>query len=194
MTGWSRWWTRCVARAPSSSRARGCPSGGAPGLARSFAFERFPGFDAAGWAARKARAEAESLPAPRAVLRGHDINAGSLGTARRNARRAGVSLTLERQDVRTLALPAGLGPGLVVVNPPYGKRVGEAEDLPGLYRAMGATFRRAFAGWRAALLVPEDTGLIRALGLPEGRSLPVRNGGLRCRLLLCSLPSSQSRV
>ncbi|QRN99290.1 RNA methyltransferase [Archangium violaceum] len=159
----------------------------APGLERAFAFERFPGFDAADWGARKARAEAESLPAPRSALRGYDINAGALGTARRNARRAGVTLTLERQDVRTLAAPAGLGPGLVVVNPPYGKRVGEAEDLPGLYRALGATFRRAFTGWRAAVLVPEDTGLIRALGLPEERNLPVRNGGLRCRLLLCTV-------
>jgi putative N6-adenine-specific DNA methylase len=157
----------------------------APGLQRSFAFERFPGFDAADWGARKARAEAERLPAPRSTPRGYDINAGALGTARRNARRAGVTLTLERQDVRTLAQPAG--PGLVVVNPPYGKRVGEGEDLPGLYRALGATLRRAFTGWRAAVLVPEEPGLLRALGLPEARNLPVRNGGLRCRLLLCSL-------
>jgi putative N6-adenine-specific DNA methylase len=160
----------------------------APGLQRAFAFEHFPSFDAVAWSARKARAEAEILPAPRAASRGFDLNAGALGTARRNARRAGETLSLERQDVRTLASPAGLGPGLVVANPPYGKRVGEGQDLPALYRALGATFRRAFAGWRAAVLVPEDTGLIRALGLPEGRTLPVRNGGLRCRLLLCSLP------
>jgi putative N6-adenine-specific DNA methylase len=160
----------------------------APGLSHTFAFERFPGFDAAGWAARKARVEAEALPAPRAVIRGYDLNAGALGTARRNARRAGVTLSLERQDVRTLTLPEGLGPGLVVANPPYGKRVGEAEDLPGLYRGLGATLRRAFQGWRAAVLVPEDPGLIRALGLPEPRGLPVRNGGLRCQLLLSDLP------
>jgi putative N6-adenine-specific DNA methylase len=159
----------------------------APGLGRPFAFERFPGFDAGAWAERRARAEAQALPAPRAVLRGHDLNAGSLGTARRNARRAGVTLTLERQDVRTLTLPTGLGPGWVVANPPYGKRVGEGEDLPGLYRALGATLRRAFGGWRAAVLVPEETGLIRALALPGARELPVRNGGLRCRLLLCAL-------
>jgi len=160
----------------------------APGLARAFAFERFPGFDAAAWAARRARAEAEALPAPRAVLRGHDINAGSLGTARRNARRAGVTLTLERHDVRTLVPPEGLAPGWVVANPPYGKRVGESEDLPGLYRALGKTLRQSFAGWHAALLVPEEPALIRALELPEARSLAVRNGGLRCRLLLMSPP------
>jgi putative N6-adenine-specific DNA methylase len=155
----------------------------APGLLRAFAFESFPGFDAAAWAGRKARMEAEALPAPRATLHGFDINAGSLGTARRNARRAGVTLALERQDVRTLAAPVP-GPGLVVANPPYGKRVGEAEDLPGLYRALGHTLRRGFAGWRAAVILPDDNALVKALDLPGARSLPVRNGGLRCRLLL----------
>ncbi len=158
----------------------------APGLSRSFAFEAFPRFDAAAWAARRARAEGEALAAPRGALRGHDINAGSLGTARRNARRAGVTLTLERQDVRTLVAPQG-GAGFLVANPPYGKRVGEAEDLPGLYRALGATLRKGFGGWRVALLVPEDRGLIQALGLPEAQGMPVRNGGLACRLLLASL-------
>lgn len=155
----------------------------APGLGRSFAFEAFPGFDAAAWAARKARAEAEALPAPRAALRGYDINAGSLGTARRNARRAGVTLGLERHDVRTLAAPPG-GPGLLVANPPYGKRVGEVEDLPELYRALGATLNGAFREWRKALIVPEEPKLVAALGLKGARQLPVKNGGLRCLLLL----------
>jgi putative N6-adenine-specific DNA methylase len=158
----------------------------APGLERSFAFERFPGFDAAAWAQRQARARAEALPAPRAGLHGFDINAGALGTARRNARRAGVTLALERRDVRTLTAPEA-GPGWVVANPPYGKRVGEEADLPELYRALGATLRRAFQGWRAALLVPEDRALVRALALPEEHSVPVRNGGLRCQVLLARL-------
>jgi putative N6-adenine-specific DNA methylase len=155
----------------------------APGLERSFAFERFPGFGKPAWEERLARARAEALPAPRAPLHGFDLNAGALGTARRNARRAGVTLALERRDVKTLQAPVA-GPGLLVANPPYGKRVGEGGDLPALYRALGATLRRSFQGWRAALLVPEDEGLIRELGLREARRLRVRNGGLRCQLLL----------
>ncbi|EAU65321.1 THUMP domain-containing class I SAM-dependent RNA methyltransferase [Stigmatella aurantiaca] len=158
----------------------------APGLERRFAFEDFPGFEPTAWAARRARAQAEALAAPRAALSGFDLNAGALGTARRNARRAGVTLALERQEVRTLAAPGG-GPGLVVANPPYGKRVGEGGELPDLYRALGATLKRAFGGWRAALLVPDETALVRALGLPGARSLPVRNGGLPCRCLLSPL-------
>ncbi|WP_224247307.1 THUMP domain-containing class I SAM-dependent RNA methyltransferase [Hyalangium gracile] len=155
----------------------------APGLERRFAFEQFPRFDAAAWADRQARARAEALPAPRAALHGFDINAGALGTARRNARRAGLTLTLERRDVKVLEAP-GTARGLVVANPPYGKRVGEGGDLPALYRALGATLRRAFQGWRAALLVPDEEPLVRELGLRDVRTLRVRNGGLRCRLLL----------
>jgi putative N6-adenine-specific DNA methylase len=155
----------------------------APGLERRFAFEQFPRFDPTAWAERRARAQAESLPTPRAPLHGFDINAGALGTARRNARRAGLTLALERRDVKVLEAPVA-GPGLVVANPPYGKRVGEGGELPSLYRAMGTTLRRSFKGWRAALLVPDEEGLIRELGLQDAKSLKVRNGGLRCRLLL----------
>ena len=158
----------------------------APGLEQGFGFERFPGFDARGWAERQDRARRAVRAAPRGALYGFDLNAGALGTARRNARRAGVALTLERRDVRSLTAP-GTTPGLLVANPPYGKRVGEAEDLPGLYRALGKTLREAFHGWRVALLVPEERPLLQALDLPGARAVRVRNGGLRCQVLLGSV-------
>lgn len=158
----------------------------APGLEQGFGFERFPGFEPASWARLQARAREASRPAPQGPLYGFDLNAGALGTARRNARRAGVTLTLERRDVRTLTAP-GTVPGLVVANPPYGKRVGEEGDLPGLYRALGRTLRGAFRGWRVALLVPEERALVQCLELPEARSVPVRNGGLRCQVLLANV-------
>ncbi|HVG63518.1 MAG TPA: RNA methyltransferase [Hyalangium sp.] len=159
----------------------------APGLERSFAFERFPGFHKAAWEERRARALSEALPSPRGSLHGFDINAGALGTARRNARRAGLTLALERRDVKTLVAPVA-GPGLIVANPPYGKRVGESGELPALYRALGATLRRAFQGWRVALLVPDDEILIGQLGLENAKiNLRVRNGGLRCRIITAPL-------
>ncbi|RKH03335.1 THUMP domain-containing class I SAM-dependent RNA methyltransferase [Corallococcus carmarthensis] len=154
-----------------------------PGLLRTFAFQSFPSFDQAVWARRRAEAEGEALAEPRAPMRGYDLNAGALGTARRNARRAGVTLTLERHDLRTLKAPPD-APGLVVANPPYGKRVGEAEDLPDLYRALGATLNGAFREWRKALIVPEEPKLVATLGLKGARQLPVKNGGLRCLLVL----------
>ena len=59
----------------------------APGLARPFAFEDFAAHDAQAWEAEKAEARAGEVAAP--IVHGSDFNAGALGTARRNARRAG---------------------------------------------------------------------------------------------------------
>lgn len=152
----------------------------APGLARPFAFEDFAAHDAQAWEAEKAEARAGEVAAPR--VHGSDLNAGALGTARRNARRAGVleSLVLERRDVAALEPPPGPS-GLVVANPPYGKRVGEGGELTELYRSLGQSLMTRFGGWRAAVLVP-DTSLGRALGFPSPVRHVLDNGGLRVTL------------
>lgn len=151
-------------------------AGLAPGRARNFAFEAFPSHDEAAWKALPR----EKLPVLTSVF-GSDLNAGALGTARRNAKRAGVlpRLTLERLDATKL--PQRAGPGLVIANLPYGKRVGEKPQLAALYRGLGAAVRRLGPAWRYAFLLEE--GALH-LGLPFQRTFAVNNGGLRCELVV----------
>jgi len=154
----------------------------APGLARSFAFEAFADHDAAAFAREKAALAAQALKKAPALLLGTDLNAGALGTARRNARRAGVleDLVLERGDA-TVARE-GLPPGtLALSNLPYGIRVGEAGDLPALYRALIRS-TRASGVTRVAFLV-RDPRALDWLGLVGPRVHPLDNGGLACRLV-----------
>jgi putative N6-adenine-specific DNA methylase len=155
-------------------------TGRAPGALRKFAFERFASNDAAAFAALP-RTNSVTGPAPAII--GTDLNAGSVGIARRNARRAGVEtlLRLERLDATKLTPVGGVTPGLIVANLPYGKRVGEVADLPGLYRAVGDNLRRNFRGWRYAFLA---AGHEDALGLSPDALHNIENGGLRCRLLV----------
>lgn len=159
--------------------------GRAPGSLRSFAFEGFTSHDAAAWSAQKQQATQSERAAPKVY--GRDLNAGALGTARRNARRAGVqpALVLERIDLAQQQPPEG-PPGLVVANPPYGKRVGERAELEALYQTLGRVLRERFRGWRAAVLVP-DAQLSRALALPDPVSHPLENGGLRIHLEIAQL-------
>ncbi|HZA52365.1 MAG TPA: RNA methyltransferase, partial [Myxococcaceae bacterium] len=157
----------------------------APGGDRSFAFQRWSGYDAAAFEAARAAARRRELPAPPAAIHASDINAGALGTARRNARRAGVleHLQIRRADVTH---PSELPPeptGLLVTNPPYGKRVGDAGDLAPLYAALGALLRERLPRWRAAVLVP-DLRLERALSLEVEDAFELLNGGIRCHLLV----------
>jgi putative N6-adenine-specific DNA methylase len=65
------------------------------------------------------------------------------------------------------------------VNPPYGVRLGD--EASAAWRALGALLPR-LAGWRSVVLAP-DRGLERLLPLAPAASLPVSNGGIRCRLL-----------
>jgi putative N6-adenine-specific DNA methylase len=160
-----------------------------PGAARSFAFERWPTHDAAAWNRLREAALAQVRARPPHPIFATDLNAGALGTARRNARRAGIgsALTLERQDALDLRVPPGLPPGVVVANLPYGKRVGNPQELEPLYQQFGASLRRSFPGWRYALLVPESRGADGWLGLTPSDRWPVSNGGIRCLILVGEL-------
>jgi putative N6-adenine-specific DNA methylase len=154
-------------------------AGLAPGRSRSFAFERLAGFDAAAWAALR-----EAAPQGTALrFHGSDRDAGAVAMSRANAARAGVAgiASFAQEPVSALEPPAGPA-GLVIVNPPYGARLGDAAALRPLYAAFGETMRARFRGWRVAM-VTTDPALARAAGLPFGAPGPVvPHGGLKVRL------------
>jgi TlyA family rRNA methyltransferase/putative hemolysin len=155
----------------------------APGLERRFAFERWPGFDAALWARLREEARARSLASPPAPIVGADHAARAIESARRNAERAGLAahVTLARAELGDARPPDGQR-GLVVCNPPYGRRVGDPRALRTLYGALGRLLRERFSGWRAGVL-SADPRLDSAFGLRSSSVTPLQNGGLRVRLL-----------
>ncbi|HEX8910579.1 MAG TPA: RNA methyltransferase, partial [Anaeromyxobacteraceae bacterium] len=154
----------------------------APGLGRTFAFERWPGHDLAATASVRSRLAALAR-APAAPIHASDRNGGALRLAQKNAAAAGLEafIRFARCDAAAAELPPG--PGLLIVNPPYGLRL--AEEIEAAWRALGALLART-AGWRAAVLAP-DRPLERLLPGHPARVLRVRNGGLPCRFLLYDL-------
>lgn len=152
----------------------------APGRARGFAFEHLAGFDAEGWAAMKA-----AVPGHATELRFHgfDRDAGAVRMATANAARAGVDgvCNFTCQPVSALERPEG-SPGIVMINPPYGGRIGNRKLLFGLYGSLGTVLKERFAGWRVGL-VTNDGGLAKASGLPFlPPGPPVAHGGLTVKL------------
>lgn len=151
----------------------------APGRLRDFAFQQFPGFDADAWAAL--RRPAAGSPAFR--FHGSDRDPGAIRMSRENAERAGVAAWTEFHNhaITDLHRPEG-PPGLVIINPPYGARVGNKGPLFGLHAAMGEVLRNRFRGWRVGIVTSEPQ-LARATGLPFQNPGPyVAHGGLKVRL------------
>ena len=158
-----------------------------PGGLRAFAFEGWPGTDAGAWAERRDRAVREALSVTPAPIHGSDLNAGALGTVRRNARRAGVveSLLLERADIRTVA-PGPVAPGVLVTNLPYGRRAGKRSELEEVFGSVDRALRQRFQGWRAALLTEDPERLARVFGRKADAVHALDNGGLH--VALCVFP------
>lgn len=75
--------------------------------------------------------------------------------------------------------------GVLVLNPPYGERIGDRKDLKNLYKAIGKTLNR-YSGWKAAVICT-DPEWEKAIGLKTYRQIPLFNGPIECRLLLFKL-------
>lgn len=165
----------------------------APGLFRErFAFEGWPGHDAARWRALKdaARREAAGGVPAKLVLRGWDADPEAVAGARENAAAAGLEgrIVVEPGDARSFAPKRGWN-ALVATNPPYGERVGgESRDLESLYRDFGAALREHGGGYRFAILSGGSPALDAALGLAPEKTIALLNGAIECRLLLGEVP------
>lgn len=161
-------------------------AGLAPGRARGFAFEDLAGFDAEDWAEMKAGlapSEPRS-PTPEAPLfHGSDRDAGAIRMSGENAGRAGVAgwTAFRCCPVSDIAPPEG-PPGIVIVNPPYGARIGNRKPLYAAHNALGQALLERFSGWRVGI-VTSDAGLAKSTGLPLLPPGPVvAHGGLKVRL------------
>jgi putative N6-adenine-specific DNA methylase len=151
----------------------------APGIARSFAFERWPSFDAARWREKVAFARKRELKGSAAPIVGGDRDAGAIEIAQRNAERAGVGgdVSFHRRSLAE-SLDAfaenSTGVGAIITNPPYGMRVSTGADLSNLYGMLGT--RAEKNGWLLGVLTSDEKLARQSAQLsPSFRTM---NGGI----------------
>ena len=158
----------------------------APGLQRShFGFARWRGHDSSTWNALVGEAQERRgnglnrVPA----IRGYDHDPRAIDAARKNLARANLKDRVAFEQ-RALAdcVPETCPPGLVVANPPYGERMGEAADLVALYKELGDALKRCYTGWRAAIFTG-NSELGKELGIRARRIHTLYNGAIECKLL-----------
>ncbi|QDU88269.1 Ribosomal RNA large subunit methyltransferase K/L [Pirellulimonas nuda] len=152
----------------------------APGAQRTFAFEEWPGFDAA--ADRLAREEARDLaqgPLEERIV-ANDSDPDALKVARRHAAAAGVEEDIHFQQRDFGDLLSRRAYGCVIANPPYGERIGESRELAALYQSMPTVLRR-LPTWSHYIITayPEFE---RLLGQQADRRRKLYNGQIECTL------------
>jgi len=90
-------------------------------------------------------------------------------------------IAFQQVDVRDAKPP--FEAGLLVCNPPYGKRLGRSGEIKLLYRAIGHALRGQFGGFRVAIIVPRGTPEV-VLGLRIEKRIALQNGGVPITLIV----------
>ena len=155
----------------------------APGLYRKrFGFQTWKDFDRTLWEQLISEAKTSQLSQLPAPIFGSDRDSDILQQARLNAQSCGVDryLQLLQKDLSEIAAPTDSG--MIICNPPYGKRLGDTEELGDFYKLLGDVFKQRFKGWTAYVLTGSKE-LAKRIGLKASRRIPVYNGSLPCTLL-----------
>ncbi|MGH8641559.1 MAG: THUMP domain-containing class I SAM-dependent RNA methyltransferase [Burkholderiales bacterium] len=153
----------------------------APGLNRSFGFERLANYDNEKWQALRKKALTRRKPAGALPVHGRDKSGEALALAHENLAQAGLTnaVQLKQMDILDGGPPGNSG--IIVMNPPYGERVAGKDDLAAFYPKLGDALKQRHAGWTAYVL-SADPALPRLIGLKATRRVPLYNGALECRL------------
>ena len=188
----------------------------APGGQRRFGFEQLLPFRdpqrIEEWRTlRQEAATGQAQPGAAVRIFGSDVAHRMVDFAQRNAQRAGVAAAVQLRGGDALQrLPPVAGPGVLLMNPPYGERIAVAgvaggsragrerfdsdgEDTGDAFFARLAThWKNHYAGWTAWLLTP-DRQLPARLRLTASRRVPLWNGPIECRLLRFDITGRQER-
>jgi putative N6-adenine-specific DNA methylase len=155
-----------------------------PGIFRKkFGFEHWKDFDEEMWInITESYTEKNRI---NGQIHGSDKLQGVVALARRNAASAFLSRKIELRVSNLEEYDPPEGPGIVMINPPYGKRIREIE-INSLYTIMGDIMKKRFAGYEAWIL-SNNFESIKHIGLRPEKKITLFNGPLECRFLKYSL-------
>ncbi len=157
-------------------------SGPFPGEDRVWAFQSAPFFQEPAF--RKLKPSRSENPAGLLAV-GSDLSASALEAARKNSAKAGVKSELQL-SVQNAAEIANLWPepGLIISNPPYGKRIGSVTNSEAVLGQFFHQVYTGFPGWTWCLIVPEET----RFPWKNLKELRFSNGGLAVKAVLGVVP------
>lgn len=153
----------------------------APGLARSFAFERLQTHDPKRWGQLREAARMKQRAEVPAAIYASDRDADAIKVAQRTFQGAGVALDIRLRHMDVLSIEPPADNGVILINPPYGVRLSRSVELESFYPKLGDWLKQRFSGWRAYVFTG-DSHLQKLIGLSPSRRIPLFNGSLECRL------------
>ncbi len=155
----------------------------APGSYRNFAMEKWRGFDAKLWGNLRQEAKERRLAKPTAEIAAYDRDPMALDIATQNIEKAGLSdfIDLDRRDFFKADDGAKIAGKFLIMNPPYGERLEDKDEMVDFYRQIGDTLKNRYTDSRAWIL-SGNLDAIKRIGLHPSKKIKLFNGAIECRL------------
>ena len=158
----------------------------APGVFRqSFAFEKWPDFDAELWSDIYNDDSREKEFNHK--IYGSDASFYAIQQAAKNIKSAGVQKDVELKQIRieeikisNIQSPITNPSPLVMMNPPYGERLKSNKEMEDLYSAIGTALKHQFTG-ATAWIISSNAAAMKCIGLKPSKKYHLLNGELDCQ-------------
>lgn len=152
----------------------------APGRLRHFGFEHWKDFDADLLNLLKKEAD-EQITEPTCKIFGNDIEKRSVEISLTNAMRAGVDKFITFKQLDFLKSEAQFNDGIILINPPYGERLKEEDEIIPFYQEIGTQLKHHCEGCEA-WIISNNLKALKFIGLRPSRKIRLFNGPLDCKL------------
>jgi len=147
---------------------------------KRFAFQNWNDFDNRLWNKIVGDVK-DNISHERLQIYGYDNIFANVDLSRQNARRILIhnNIHFKRNDLIDFNPKV---PGMIIMNPPYGERIGESEELENLYGMIGDILKQKCGGSEAHILTANNN-LAKCIGLKSENKIILKNGKIDCRLL-----------
>jgi putative N6-adenine-specific DNA methylase len=162
-----------------------------PGRRRTYAFMTWPAFRPQQWRHLMQSAEQQMYPLSQPLIFASDLSADACTRLTDCLHRNDLmdAVRVENRDFFHLHPKTELThlpPGLIVLNPPFHRRLTTGAGLTDFYSRIGAKLRSDFSGWQAGVIIPRaDLAGLFPMAL---RARPLVHGGLNLTLLVGIIP------
>lgn len=156
-----------------------------------FGFEKWKNFDADLWEEVYDEAMNQIVDSQTIII-GGEISKHVARKAVININEANMKNQIKIENCAFQDLPAPEGQGILVINPPYGERMDKDEDINALYKSIGDTLKKNWAGYNA-WLITSNMEAAKHIRLDPKPKIKLFNGSLECRFMRYELYSGTRR-
>ncbi len=150
-------------------------------LRTKFGFFNMPDFDNQAWYKLKKECDDKIRSLPKGLIFGSDKSQRVINSAQDNLSRLPFSDSVDL-SCKPFQHVKQFENGTLIVNPPYGIRLGEIEDVRTLYKELG-DFIKTNCNGTSAFIYTGEPSLRKYIGLKTTRRIPLVNGKLEGILL-----------